>query len=570
MKTTLTLDSRLRVPKAVFSWAKYRDREDEILRSYHYDVPVRRVDENGESVTEVVTVAAYSDNGVTYGFPRGDMAKLKRHFGRFSWDDRRSIVTLPDRYAIDFVTELDGRERTLAEKYRDSAHADVPATLRQDQMNVVIKFLEHVESTDSGGVFVGPTGWGKSITACYLLCKLRQRTLIMVEEITCGQNWLDELRAHTNINLLERRAGKPLIGYYGKDAKAGYFFPVITVATYQSFLRNDVLKRNRNKFGVQLVDEVDRAGARGFSLSASTPNPWLRVGCSATIVRNDGLEGLVFDIIGPVVASGVEDVMPIKAYVHEVDTAIPSATGEYWFTKALTHLVGNEKKAGNADYMHYVARRILRDVENGRYVLAVCERNGFLRRIKDHIEKMLKGAVPGYKPKPEVLKRLGYPGAIQTFMGDSQRKKVVESARSGECVVVLAQAKLMKRAINVKRWDCLHICSPMSGWVKTARRIRLADRRPAQVAADFMQLMGRVRRVMDGKRTPIVRMYAVDGDGRLSNMVAGCESAIRLLGFPVARQSVAKKAKAEADDSRAANRNTMLGGNTTDLYGTLR
>lgn len=548
---TLTLNARLRVPKAIFTWPQFRKLERALLKAYQYDIPIQTTNDRGESVTEVTTVASYSDNGVMYGFPRGDLAKLKEHLGSLPWEDRRAVAPLPSKYAIEFVTELEGKERDLADRARDYKHADIPATLRQDQMNVVIKFLEHVEANDHGGVFVGPTGWGKSIAASFLLCCLQQQTLILVEEITCGQNWLDELRAHTNINLLEKRAGKPLIGYYGKDAKVGHFFPVITVATYQSFLRNDVLKRNRNKFGVVLVDEVDRAGARGFSLTASVPNPWLRIGCSATIVRNDGLEGLVFDIIGPVIASGVEDVMPITAYIHELDVAIPKASGDYWFTKSLTHLVGNKKKAGNADYLRKVARRILRDVEDDRFVLATCDRNGFLHRLKTYLEKMLKGEMDGYTPSPKVLERLGYPGAIQTFVGDSQRKKVVEAARSGECVVVLAQSRLMKRTINVKRWDCLHICSPMSGWVKTARRIRLPERKASQVAADFMQLMGRARRVLEGKRTPIVRLYEVDGDDRLKNMVAGCESAIQVLGFSVVRKAPKRKKTARGTDDES-------------------
>ena len=506
-KRSIVLDDRLRVPKGMMKRVPYP--KSEVLKAFQYEIErqaepelVRQPDGKWKQVevVETVTVSTYLETRTHYLFSRGDLLKLEHYFGDIPWIDRRCDVDV-SHIGVEFTS-----------------------TLRPDQERVLEKWLEHM-----GGIFRADTGWGKTVATIALLCTLGQRVLILVEEKSCGQNWIDEFRAHTNITQLEdlgelhtggRRAAE-LIGFYGKTGPKGHFWPFVTVATYQSFLQNDVLRKARHLFGAVWVDEVDRVGAEGYSRVMNVTNPIVRGGCTATIRRNDGLEELVFDIVGPVVSHGREKMM--NAQIHQVFTGVkvPDYKTNYWWTQAMSFVVGKKgtKKDpgyGSERYFRVVLNNIIKTVEDGRWVVVVSERNGFLQRL---LIALVESDCEYFSKRDSAM----------LLIGESQRDKVIHAARNGKCRVTLAQAKLIRRAINVKPWDCLHLVTPMSGWTKNTRKAPAHLREPN---AELTQVVGRVRRRMKdeewlefarkaglegtGKPTPIVYDYVAASDPDLS------------------------------------------------------
>lgn len=541
------LSNRLYVPKLAFTSGKF---DPSVLGEFEYRVTNKVEGPNQEVIEEVTIVSAYNETPTTYGFCRGNMHKLQRLFPGIKWDDARTYVE--SEFTPRFITDFPKPQaRKLMVEVRPADCNDPPATLRPDQMRAVSQFIEALEGGGGGGILHADTGWGKSIASLYIITLLGMKTVLFVEEEACGRNWLQEFYTHTNASMLEKVMGAPkLAGFYGRDAKPGFFFPFLTVATYQSFIRNDVLKLHRGDFGVQWVDEVDRAGAWCFSVAMNIPSAAIRGGCTATLTRNDGLQDLVYDVIGPPVARGVEKMLTCEVYIEDPDVEIPQATGAYWWTTAISSLVGSDAKSrrkgsgGSAKYLQYLAKRVIEDAEAGRFILVVGERNRLAFSLKDEILRQLSEK-PGAKLAPE---------DIDVLVGTSDRGGVIDKARSGSCRVVLGQAKLLRRAINVRRWDCLYVATPMSGWAKSRRDIPLKNRTLDDVNPELLQLVGRIRRPLPGenKPTPIVRDFIVRGDGRLVASIQGRVSAYRTMGFAVSGDEAVTKKAGPVDPASAS------------------
>ena len=538
----LVLSSRLWVPEWVVNdqnmWQKgkfgYLDPRD-LVKDSEYEVINRvgtewQTDQSGDTVQvaieEVEIISSVKRTRGMLGFSRGNLPVLRKYFGHLEWRDRRAKPKLD--LQLCFITDIKDKQlREDAVECRPEEFAYngdkliKPAVLRKEQHYQTRKMVK-----SEGGIMHADTGWGKTVSSIWCICDLGMVTLILTEEGTCARGWLEEFYRHTNISLLEAERDEDLIGIYGKMGKKGHFWP-ITIATYQSFIHNDILLKNRDRFGVVWVDEVDRAAAFCFSQVSNVMNPYYRGGCTATIERNDGLEGLVEDIIGPVSARGVEKTMTVDVRFFKTGINVPQYKGATWWTRSLTYLVGNAKYPGVESYMHMVRKLIHWLLMDGRNILLVSDRNDFLHRLRDELDPERHDDVP----EGMDIRYWDDPDFILTMIGSSDRDTVVRKARSGKCRVVLGQAKLLRRAVNVECWDAGILATPMAGWSKSTRQLPIEKR---EVNPELYQLAGRLRRVLDGKRTPLlIDMVAGGTNYMIENTHKSRRGAYERMGFRV-------------------------------------
>lgn len=475
------------------------------------------------AVEEVVKIRSYRVVSDQIGFSRGNIQLLETYFDHLQWDDRRADVPMPvDLKFISDIKDEDRRRDAMSarpDKYAKNGDTVIePATLRPDQKQAITKLIKA-----RGGIVKADTGWGKTLSSEYGICQIGQTTLILVEEIQIGRGWVEEFYRHTNIALLEEELDCELIGIYGKTGPKGYFWPCITVATYQSFIHNEVLREHRDTFGCVWVDEVDRAAATCFSKVANYLNPKVRAGCTATVNRNDGLEGLVFDIIGPVVAHGVEKMMSCDVHFVQTDVNIPMFKGATWWTKSISHLVGTEAKPGDQMYFDLARKLIVKLVKKGRNVLVICDRNAFLKRMKE--------ALNPHERKDGLIEAFWDEQLVRLLIGESDRDGVIKQARSGQTRVVLGQSKLLRRGINVPSWDACILTTPMSGWSKQTRKLPMDQRIPNP---ELQQLAGRIRRRKEGKKRPLLFDLVAGGQNYyIENTARGRRGAYEHMGFHI-------------------------------------
>ena len=144
------------------------------------------------------------------------------------------------------------------------------------------------------GVVVLPCGAGKTIVGAVAMAHAKATTLILVTNTIAARQWREELLLRTSLTEDE-------IGEYSGSKKE---IRAVTIATYQVMTKKkggvyahlDLF--DTHDWGLIIYDEVHLLPAPIFRFTADIQSR-RRLGLTATLVREDGLEGEVFSLIGP-------------------------------------------------------------------------------------------------------------------------------------------------------------------------------------------------------------------------------------------------------------------------------
>ena len=166
----------------------------------------------------------------------------------------------------------------------DDLDVELTTDLRDYQRDWVDRFADQ-----RAGVFVGPSGAGKTVAAIGALVTVGGETLVLVPGRELAHQWRTELLEHTTLS--EEQVGE----YHGgrKEIRP------VTIATY----RIAGMDRHRNLFdsrrwGLIVYDEVHHVPSEVYRRSADLQAKH-RLGLSATPVREDDREEEIFTLIGP-------------------------------------------------------------------------------------------------------------------------------------------------------------------------------------------------------------------------------------------------------------------------------
>ena len=159
------------------------------------------------------------------------------------------------------------------------------------------------------GVVVLPCGAGKTIVGIACIARLMTHTLILVTSVTAARQWRDELLDKTSLTADD-------IGEFSGQSKD---IKPVTIATYQvlTHRRKRIISTatdttaadaprefshfglfDSHPWGLIVYDEVHLLPAPLFQAAASVQSR-RRLGLTATLVREDGMEGDVFALVGP-------------------------------------------------------------------------------------------------------------------------------------------------------------------------------------------------------------------------------------------------------------------------------
>ncbi|NOZ77675.1 MAG: DEAD/DEAH box helicase [Acidobacteria bacterium] len=212
-------------------------------------------------------------DGAEWLVPEIERGRLKRALAYAGWP------------AVDHVGYIDGVPLGL------SLREDAGIRLRHYQEEATASFLATGE-----GVVVLPCGAGKTVVGMAVMARLGMRTLILVTSVTAAQQWRAELLDKTDLE-------SEKIGLYTGRSKE---IRPVTVATYQVLTHRTSHTAEmphlgllrRQGWGLVIYDEVHVLPAPVFQ-TTSEIQARRRLGLSATLVREDGLERDVFALVGP-------------------------------------------------------------------------------------------------------------------------------------------------------------------------------------------------------------------------------------------------------------------------------
>ena len=217
---------------------------------------------------------------------------------RSVWDKPRVIgcaenypqhIALP-RGCLDAVLELlqdNAIGCDLHDERYSGEHLDVDfaGTLRLDQEAAVAAML-HQDT----GVLCAPTAFGKTVVAAAMIARRRVNTLILVQRTDLLKQWQERLQSFLGVE-------KGMLGTIGggKAKLSGK----IDIALMQSLSHKDEVKPLVEDYGQVIVDECHHIGARSFEAILKRVKAKYVLGLTATPIRRDGQEPIIFMQCGP-------------------------------------------------------------------------------------------------------------------------------------------------------------------------------------------------------------------------------------------------------------------------------
>jgi hypothetical protein len=320
-----------------------------------------------------------------------------------------------------------------------------------EALQVVTDFLA---TGPRGGLLRAPPGWGKSAWSCALIDRLRVPALVIVHKEFLLNQWrkrLVEYLPGVQIGL----AQGDTCDYRGKHVVLGMVQSLSSRRYEREFYRH---------FGLLLIDECHRVGAKEWSpVPGVFPTRW-RVGLSATPRRKDGAENVFRYHLGQELFAAKEKSLPFKVrFVYSDFYLVKPGNGTAGRSFAIDYLTQSESRN------RQIAHELDAAVTAGRKILVVSERLAHLAAVDAALRDRWTNA-PGKGPLPSI----GY------FVGGRSEEQLDAAS---ECQVVFATTQLVLEGLDIAALDTLFLLTPL---------------------ADIEQAVGRIQRYCVGKKQPVV------------------------------------------------------------------
>ena len=304
------------------------------------------------------------------------------------------------------------------------------------------------ELEDSSIINAG-VGFGKTFTALHVAYKLGQKTLIVVHTLALRDQWLTEIDKMFGI-----KAGVIGAGIARVDSP-------IVVANIQTL--NKVKDKYAKMFGTIIVDEVHHSPSKTFSETLIVFHARYYIGLSATLTRLDGKHVLFNNVFGDKVFT------PQRSNVMEPRVEILQTNRH--LTRDATHVQKMNDLLYDSTYQEFIAGLALVKMQLGYKVLITAARIEFLN---------------------EVYRLIGEDNAVLITGSSSdsktqaQREALLDQITSGRKQCVVASRSIFSEGISLNALSCLILAEPSGN------------------ASILTQLIGRIMRLLEGKKQPVV------------------------------------------------------------------
>ena len=157
---------------------------------------------------------------------------------------------------------------------------DFNTSLREEQ-EVVVSEATKILSKKGSVIISCYTGFGKTISAIYLACKIKFKTLIVVNKIILIKQWEESIKTFCSDNVIIQK----LTVKSNKEDADFYIMNAQNIEKMGKDFFNDI--------GLVIVDEANLIMAETLSKSLQYVQPRYLLGLTATPYRPDGLNSLL-------------------------------------------------------------------------------------------------------------------------------------------------------------------------------------------------------------------------------------------------------------------------------------
>ncbi|MGU5772112.1 TOTE conflict system archaeo-eukaryotic primase domain-containing protein [Aeromonas allosaccharophila] len=242
--------------------------------------------------------------------------------------------------------------------------------LRLDQEIAVSAMLHH-----DVGVLSAPTAFGKTVTAAAMIARREVNTLVLVHRTELLKQWQERLQTFLGVN-------KGVIGCIG----GGKFKPTgkIDIAVMQSLSRKGEVNPLVENYGQVIVDECHHVGAISFDSILRRTKARYVLGLTATPIRRDGLQPIIFMQCGPIrhtaakPASTPQDLEVVpRIWSSHIELTVETGIQDVF-----------RQLANDPERTEAIAAEVRTAIALGRKVLILTERTDHLDAIKASLDNL--------------------------------------------------------------------------------------------------------------------------------------------------------------------------------------
>lgn len=344
--------------------------------------------------------------------------------------------------------------------------------LTSHQIDAVSTLLNHENGTLSAS-----TGFGKTVTAAALIAQRKTNTLVIVNRIQLLQQWVESLSNFLDIPSKE-------IGQIGGGKKE--ITGKIDVVTIQSLISNNGIKSFITQYGQIIVDECHHISAFSFEKVLKQIRAKYVYGLTATPIRKDGLQPIIFMQCGPIrYKTDAKIQAKIRPFKH---TLIPRYTN---FRSRSTNIQELYQAISSDDVRNQIVfDDVLHELDKGRSPIILTERIDHLLNLKSKFQGFAKNIIvlTGKMTKKERTQELERLSQIP----DNEER------------LVIATGKYIGEGFDDPRLDTLFLAMPIS-WKGTLQQYvgrlhRIHSNKQEVKVFDYVDLQVPVLKTMYEKR----------------------------------------------------------------------
>ena len=296
--------------------------------------------------------------------------------------------------------------------------------LRPYQAKAVKHVLHHLERLRCGCLQADP-GAGKTCMMLYIAAQLGLPTLILVPNNKLQQQWCAEVNRWLPNAVVGVIKGK-------KKLPPGC---TVAVCTVQTAMRRSLQHPSFAKFKTVFVDETHHITAASFSKAMFAVDPEYVLGATATLQREDRMDGWIETLTGPLLycieAVIDAEVWPV-VYHHREWQTLKDWKGDPNYAANVSQLVDNRHRTRT---ICKVIRKLI--VEENRFPICIAKR----KRLCHDVHRILSAA--------------GVDAGCLT--GDLQTEQAVQQ----QCLV--GTVGLLGEGFNDPKRDCVVLMEPLTG-----------------------------------------------------------------------------------------------------------
>lgn len=434
------------------------------------------------------------------GYSTKDVDKLLHLY-----EEEDGRVLFPRAHIQPFLDTLEVQDDTeLGEA------ADIPSRIKlRKHQKPFVDSLEAALVGLWGATGKAEAGFGKTVCSLELVSRIGRKTAILVHKEFLRDQWIhrilgtveaaDFLGVSAKALSPDGKIHPPMldidpedVGVVQQDRQDWEGKKIVVMLVQSLTSEREYPQEMYDSFGLVVVDEVHRFAAPVFRQSIVKFPASKRLGVTATTERNDGLEPIFFAHIGDIVAVGesardnprinvVET--PVKVTKH-----ILRKVGQY---------AGKDKKTGKTKYrenyaklLNYLAeheartrlivRLLLKAAESDRKILVLSHR-------LQHLDEMRALFVEQTQRKELGVSTAHYVGGMD----------IEERSHAAKMQVIFGTYQMAEEGLDIPALDTVFLTTPIG---------------------NVEQAVGRILRIVEGKKTPVVVDFVDSGFGISSGL----------------------------------------------------